>query len=140
MTDTKLTARRFADNAGHPEHIQDDDMPYELRPAEGGGYVIDSYVYQLSQAGCDAEHTPAGGDWYGLLRGGLDASATAALDMGMTTDEQRFLATRAGAIVSEQTQGAVSVTYYADRATLDAAWRTVTAAPFSQPPRLMLEP
>ena len=51
------------------------------------------------------------GGWYGLLRGGLKASATAALDMGMTADEQRFLATRAGAIVSEQVQGAVSVTY-----------------------------
>ena len=59
-------------------------MTSELRPAGDGGYVIDSYVYQLSQAGCDAEHTPVGGGWYGLLRGGLEASATAALDMGMT--------------------------------------------------------
>jgi len=108
-------------------------MTYALRPAAGGGYLIDSYVYQLSQAGCDDEHAPDACGWYGLLRGGLEASATAALDMGMTADEQRFLATRAGAIVSEQTQGAVSVTYYADRAALDAAWRAVTAGPASRP-------
>jgi hypothetical protein len=43
----KLTTRRFAGNAGRPEHIQDDDMPYELRPAGDGGYVIDSYVYSF---------------------------------------------------------------------------------------------
>jgi hypothetical protein len=115
-------------------------MTCELRTAGGGGYLIDAYVYQLSQAGCDDEHTPVGGGWHGLLRGGLEASATAALDMGMTEDERRFLATRAGAIVSEQVQGAVSVTYYADRATLDAAWQTVTAGPLSQPRRPTLEP
>ena len=108
-------------------------MTYTLRPAEGGAYLIDHYVYQLSQAGCDAEHTPASGGWYGLLRGGLDASATAALDMGMTDDEQTFLATRAGAIVSEQAQGAVNVTYYADRAALDTAWRHATAGPPARP-------
>jgi hypothetical protein len=108
-------------------------MTYELRMAGGGGYLIDAYVYQLSQAGCDDEHTPAGGGWHGLLRGGLEASATAALDMGMTEDERRFLATRAGAIVSEQAQGAVSVTYYPDRTGLEAAWRTVTAGPSARP-------
>jgi hypothetical protein len=64
-------------------------MTYVLRPAEGGGYLIDSYVYQLSQAGCDDEHTPESGGWYGLLRSGLEASATAALDMSMTADEQQ---------------------------------------------------
>jgi hypothetical protein len=79
------------------------------------------------------EHTPVGGGWYGLLRGGLDASATATLDMGMTADEQRFLATRAGAIIHEQAQGAVSVTYYADRGALDAVWQTVTAGPPARP-------
>lgn len=82
----------------HLKHAQDNDMPYDLRPAGDGGYVIDGYVYQLSQA---VEHTPAEGGWYGLLRGGLDASATAALDMGMTPDEQQFLATCAGAIIAD---------------------------------------
>jgi hypothetical protein len=111
-------------------------MTYELRPAEGGGYLIDQYVYQLSQAGCDDEYTPQSGGWYGLLRGGLDASATATLDMEMTEDEQAFLATRAGAIVHEQSQGAVSVTYYASPAALDAAWRTVAAGARLRGPEL----
>ena len=113
-------------------------MMYELRPAAGGGYLIDRYVSQLSQAGCDDEHALAGGGWYGLLRGGLEASATAALDMAMTESEQAFLRAQAGAIVHEPPQGAVSVTYYADRAALDAAWRTVTAGARPRGPELEL--
>jgi hypothetical protein len=111
-------------------------MTYELRPAAGGGYLIDQYVSQLSQAGCDDEHTLAGGGWYGLLRGGLEASATAALDMAMTESEQAFLRAQAGAIVHEQPQGGVSVTYYASPAALDAAWRSVTAGARPRGPEL----
>lgn len=90
--------------------------------------ILDSYVYQLSLAGCDDEAGDvAGPGWYGLLRGFevdgafSDVSASAELNEA----EKDVLRSSAGAIVAEDDLGFVSVEYFETREKLDAAWQAI---------------
>lgn len=82
---------------------------------------IDAAVYDASlEGGADEEI----GDvettgWYGILRGAIDPPADA------TPEEKAFLAAQAGAIISEDSQGFVSVEYYESETELEDAWSDI---------------
>lgn len=77
-----------------------------------GGLVIDEHVHGLTLEGWQDEEC---GDvselgWFGLLKGPIDLPA----DVDVTAEERAFLGRIAGAIVSEDNNGFVSVEYFAN--------------------------
>jgi hypothetical protein len=111
-------------------------MPYDLRPYPHpgkfeGGRVIDEWIYSLSLNGCDDEAGDCQefGKWCGLLKGPFKADGPfrdlAVTDGDLTDDEVAFLGTRAGAVVTEDSQGFVSVSYWHSPDKLDAHWQRV---------------
>lgn len=101
---------------------------YNLRPAPPGkfegGYVIDESVYELMLDGPDEEVGDVFGKgmWYSLLESldGLDTS-------DFTEDEKEFIAEQVGAIISEDSQGFVTVEYFDSHKELEKAWREILA-------------
>jgi hypothetical protein len=96
-----------------------------LRPYGPGKFdkIIDSEVYWIAQGGCDDEcgsDSERDGVWYGLLR-----DLTLPTDVKITLAEDCFLRPCKGAILSETSNGFVSVQYYTNRSTLEEAWRRV---------------
>lgn len=70
----------------------------------------DERVYRLSLSGCDAAVGESDGfGWYGLLRGPI------------------FGLAKAGAIISENSQGFVAVTYHDEPDGLEAEWSEIEA-------------
>jgi hypothetical protein len=115
-------------------------VDHQLRRNEGpgkfeGGLVIDEVVYDLSLCGCDDEC----GDvqttgWFGRLDGPFrsdgpfaDISATAVAEHALTSDELSYLAGVAGAIISEDSNGFVSVAYFDDAEELSRVWDRIVA-------------
>ena len=80
--------------------------------------ILDCHIYQASLDGCDEETGSAVdmGVWYGLLRGRVKVSEK------LTEEEAKLLNTSVGIILSENSDGFVTVEYYSDREELDAAW------------------
>lgn len=96
----------------------------DLRPYGPGKFnlVIDAYVYDLLLDGCDddcgdvSEH----GVWYGRLNGPVKLDGPFA---DLTPGERSLLTTMAGCIVSEDSQGFVTVEYFTSKRALAAAWK-----------------
>lgn len=90
---------------------------------------VDSYVYGLSLDGsCDEEMGEADGPgWYGLIRGVPLAEPIEPLDEAATLEpaEVEFLRNQAGVILSENSDGFVSVDYFERDSDLMAAWGEV---------------
>ena len=106
----------------------------DLRPYGPGKFDtrLDAYIYDLSMNGCDDEtgETETTG-WYGLLRGlavdGGMADVSPAADL--TRGERAYLRKhKAGAILSADAQGFVSVAYFASTRAMEKAWRACLAA------------
>ena len=94
--------------------------------------IIDGYVYDTTLDGCCDEAGDAQGPgWYALVPLGdgetLKSIREAAAEQGdqLTTAEEEQILNHAGAIVSENDQGFVGVTYYDSEEELDEAWAEV---------------
>ena len=103
-------------------------METGFRPYGPGKFdtMLDAAVYDASLNGLDEEMGEADGfGWYGLMRAPL-------LDIreqdALTPEEEEFLVEQVGAIVSEDSQGFVTVTYYETTYDLDQAWAEVADA------------
>lgn len=98
-----------------------------------GGLNIDSYAHFLSGDGVDSEcgDVSAGG-WYGLLQGPLfDPSVPDNVKLAdeceLTAADRDYLATSAGCILTEDSQGFVSVEWFdaGKESDLDSAWSQI---------------
>lgn len=97
-----------------------------IRPYGPGKFdsMMDSFVYGLSLDGCDEETGSVEEDgWYGLLRGWTIPS-----DADLTKDERAVFASHVGAIICEDSQGFVTVDYYATPEELNEAWNAIESA------------
>jgi hypothetical protein len=96
-----------------------------------GCLAIDEWTHGLTLDGCCDEECGSVDEsgWYGIIRGPLCKHEDAPQFDGerLTDAEVEFLATRAGAIVRVESQGFVSVAYYADPQTLEDTWAEVVA-------------
>jgi hypothetical protein len=97
-----------------------------------GGLIIDEYVYAASLDGCgETVGGDDGGESYTTVDGPLlgdDARLPCRADGELSADERAFLASQAGAIIYQDSQGFVSVTYYDDKKTYDDAWAQLVAS------------
>lgn len=93
--------------------------------------IVDSYVYDVSLSGCDEEtgSVDETGRWYGLIRGHIlpDPGESPLTGTALNDAETALLARSAGAILSEDSQGFVSVEYFTDMAKLDREWAAIEA-------------
>ena len=95
--------------------------------------VIDGYVYSLSLDGCDNEAGDvATTNYYCTVRLGREG-AKAILDEAardsdaLTLEEAKFIRSHYGAILEENNDGFVSVSYFKTKAALDKKWQTIEA-------------
>ena len=103
-------------------------MPEEqIRPYGPGKFAtqVDAYVYALAQEGLNDEFTSTDQHWFGLLK----ADATTPLyDKDVETQvelneaEKRFLTSKAGAVLDEDTDGNVTVEYFNTIEDLTTYW------------------
>lgn len=106
-----------------------------IRPYGPGKFdtMIDAYVYALTlNGGCDDETSDSrdgyGGTWYGRmsLQGG-QAGYACADSADLTADEWTLLLNTAGVVVSEDSQGFVSVEYCDTTDELNDMWARVVS-------------
>lgn len=106
-------------------------MTLNLTPYGLGKFstIVDSMAYAVSLAGCDDETGDVEeGGWYGLLRGAIKvdppfADLTVQQDQELSADDRTYLAAqKGGAILAEDSQGFVSVEWFATAAALDRRW------------------
>lgn len=102
----------------------------ELRPYPHpgkfeGGLVIDEAVYGIGCWDEEAGDVQENGRWYGLLRDGIEEAQDDAPEL--TEFEREYLRGVAGAIVSENDQGFVSVDYFDTAEALEATWDRIEA-------------
>jgi len=108
-------------------------MTDDLRPYGPGKFdtMLDAYVYDVScESGPDAEcgSVDEVGHWYGLMRRGSTIFRNHDPNLEPLTDAERnYLVSCAGAIIREDSNGFVDVTYYDTMAELDAAWAEIEA-------------
>jgi hypothetical protein len=97
-----------------------------------GGLIIDEYVHAASLDGCgETVGSDDGGESYTSVDGPLlrgDTRLPNRADGELSADERSFLAIQSGAIIYEDSQGFVSVTYYDDKEAYDDAWARVVAS------------
>lgn len=102
-----------------------------IRPYGPGKFdtILDSYVYAVTlDGGCDDEIGDCNGfGWFGLMRNGrsIFRDHDPALE-SLNPAEQEQLTSAAGVIVSEDSQGFVTVAYFDTEQALDARWRTLS--------------
>lgn len=96
-----------------------------IRPYGPGKFdtIVDSYVYDLSLNGCDEETGEAETTgWYGRINGPFKLSEEPFDQVDLTWEEKHLISTTAGCIISEDSQGFVSVEYFDSAAELEGAW------------------
>lgn len=129
MTRTKEESVRVVRFGGREYDLREYDSPGKFE----GGLVIDEYVYSITLDGADQEAGDISemGWWAGLLEGDLVEGVLSAIrdndDPPLLNDERKFLDRAAGAIVEEDDQGFISVTYYATATKLNQAWENIQA-------------
>ncbi len=91
--------------------------------------ILDSYVYSVSLDGtCEECGSVDTGRWYGMMRGSLSLSHADSRDsdyFDLNSAERAELTRYAGVIVSEDSQGFVSVEYYETVEELGEAWALI---------------
>jgi hypothetical protein len=103
-----------------------------IRPYGPGKFstILDSYVYSVSlHGGCDDETGDVSetGAWYGLMRNGRTIFRDHDPHLeSLNDDEQEKLTSCAGVIVSEDSNGFVTVAYCDTDEQLDDAWSEVS--------------
>jgi hypothetical protein len=104
-------------------------MPQDGIRAYGPGKfntILDAYVYAVSlEGGCNDETGDVSetGRWYGLMRSGRSIFRNHdPMLAALNEAEHEMLTSSAGVILSEDSQGFVSVDYYDTPKELDAAW------------------
>lgn len=107
------------------------DEVEQIRPYGPGRFATttDAYVYELAQEGLSDEFTTTDGSWLGLLRADAEAPL---YDPAVTTTktqlngaEQRFLLSKAGVILEESGEGAITVDYFESAEELNDAWEAL---------------
>src|SRR5438445_12059889 len=98
-----------------------------IRPYGPGKFstILDCYVYEVSlDGGCDDETgSTEYGRWYGLMKNGRTIFRDHdPMLSSLNEDEQAQLTGCAGVIISEDSNGFVSVHYYNTPEQLDDAW------------------
>lgn len=94
-----------------------------IRPYGPGKFntILDSYVYSMSLDGTDEELGESDSfGWYGMLTGPI--TPRNAMMPKLNSAELTLLATCAGIILSENSQGFVTVEYYDDLETFNKEW------------------
>lgn len=91
---------------------------------------IDAYVHAITMDGCCEEtgDVSENGVWYAKVEGPLTEGRNATqaqTEHGLTVEDWDYLTSQAGAIVSENEQGFVTVEYFATGAELSTAWAKV---------------
>ena len=91
--------------------------------------ILDSYVWEVSMDGADEEVGDVdSGGWYGLMRDGASiVNSIVSNGETLTTAEDALLAGSIAVILSEDSQGFVSVDYFDTAEELDAAWEGIVA-------------
>jgi hypothetical protein len=101
---------------------------YEHHGKFEGGLIIDEYVHAASLDGCgETVGSDDGGESYTSVDGPF-ADITPANEDGtpmFNADEIAFLASQAGAIIYESSDGFVDVTYYDDEESYLVAWNRI---------------
>jgi len=107
-------------------------MDDTIRPYGPGKFdtILDSYVYSVSLDGTDMEcgSVDETGRWYGAIIGGLDLSHADKRDnayFDLNSVEREELRTCAGVILTECSQGFVSVEYYETEEKLREVWAEI---------------
>jgi hypothetical protein len=102
--------------------------PYPHSGKFEGGLVIDEAIYDLAGHCSDASEgdVQEHGHAYELIRAPINLDVADAPDL--TPDERAYLLSlEGGAIISEDSQGFVSVAYYDTTEAIDAAWDRIVA-------------
>lgn len=91
--------------------------------------ILDSHIYELSLAGCDDEtgESETSG-WFGILRGLKCCPPFSDVSASWELNEAELAYLRehpAGCIVSEDSQGFVSVEYFKTEKALDKRWNSI---------------
>ena len=109
-------------------------VPGGIRRSGPGKFdtVVDGYVYETALDGCCEEAGDASGPgWHARVSLGdgetLKSIRESAAEQGdqITTKEEELIVNHAGAIVRENDQGFVGVSYYDSEEELDRAWSEV---------------
>ena len=88
-----------------------------------GGLIVDEHVYSISLNGCGET---VGSEFRGESYTSLEGPFSPCDDCDpLTPDEISFLASRAGAILYESSDGFVEVSYYEDEEAFLVAWNRV---------------
>ena len=107
-------------------------MTDEIRPYGPGKFdtMLDAYLYELALNGCDGEcGDSSDGTWYGLFRGFTVDGAFSDVSPGrLNSAELDILRSSVGCILSEDSQGFVSVEYFDTLDELDAKWAEIEGA------------
>lgn len=95
-----------------------------------GGLVIDEYLHRVSLNGSDEELGESEDfGWYGLFKvekGDLAQDIAEVMEEDkekLTKEEESFLRNVVGAIICENSQGFVDVTWFTNKRTRDEAWK-----------------
>ena len=100
---------------------------YKIRTYGPGkfNYMVDQYVYGVSLDGGPNEEAGSVQEagWYGIMRGNLLREDEEAKEL--TEDERGLLRASVGAILSEDDQGFVHVTYYASVKRMERDWNAI---------------
>jgi hypothetical protein len=103
-----------------------------IRPYGPGKFktILDSYVYSVSlNGGCDDEIGDSSEtSWYGRMNHGNTIFLDHDPFQEPLNDEERELLTGSeGVIIREDSDGFVAISYFADKAKLDATWAEIVA-------------
>lgn len=85
---------------------------------------VDAFVHAVTLDGCCDEEgdVSENGVWYGKVEGPFTVSAADRTEHGLSDEDCAFLKAQAGAVVSENDQGFVTVDYFEHPSKLDRAW------------------
>lgn len=101
-----------------------DLTPYGSPGKFEGGSAIDQVAHDVTLDGAAEELGEADGfGWYGKIEGAIEATDEQIRNYDLSQDDIDYLAAVAGAIVSEDSNGFVSVEWYTSRGNLERAWR-----------------
>jgi hypothetical protein len=130
VTPIYASADPFTADAGHLDRFRrqpKNERPNIRRyPHPGkfeGGLLIDEFMWNMALDASDDETGDVdGGQHFARLNAPLSPTPDYMNGEELTEDEHTFILKQAGAIVRTDSQGFVSVTYYATTAELDTAW------------------
>jgi hypothetical protein len=127
-----VTTHRRQEITKERKQAMSKDLQLRRHPYPGkfeGGLVIDEVAYEMtldSYTTAECWGASTGSGWYGLLEGAVVGQPYADLgDINLTEDELQYLRSVVGAIVHENNEGFVDVTWYDDAKKLITDWTVI---------------